>query len=144
MTRLLSTRLYLITLVLLISAIAVHFTPHQQQAMAITAEEKLDDPAMEARARNIGRELRCLVCQNQSIDDSDAELAVDLRKLVRERLLLRFRKRAPPLPGFLPDVRHLVAGWQSLHDLLSVLIEPHSVASTWERLKGIGVRVYIP
>ena len=88
MTRLLSTRLYLITLVLLISAIAVHFTPHQQQAMAITAEEKLDDPAMEARARNIGRELRCLVCQNQSIDDSDAELAVDLRKLVRERLVI--------------------------------------------------------
>jgi cytochrome c-type biogenesis protein CcmH len=44
------------------------------------------DPALEARAREISRELRCLVCQNQSIDDSDAELARDLRVLVRERL----------------------------------------------------------
>ncbi|MBV9555433.1 MAG: cytochrome c-type biogenesis protein CcmH, partial [Alphaproteobacteria bacterium] len=43
-------------------------------------------PAMEARAREIGKELRCLVCRNQSIDDSDADLAHDLRVLVRERL----------------------------------------------------------
>jgi cytochrome c-type biogenesis protein CcmH len=46
----------------------------------------LADPALEVRAREIGRELRCLVCQNQSIDDSDADLARDLRVLVRERL----------------------------------------------------------
>ena len=46
----------------------------------------LADPALEARARDIGRELRCLVCRNQSIDDSDADLAHDLRVLVRERL----------------------------------------------------------
>jgi cytochrome c-type biogenesis protein CcmH len=46
----------------------------------------LSDPALEARARDIGRDLRCLVCQNQSIDDSDAELAHDLRLLVRRRL----------------------------------------------------------
>jgi cytochrome c-type biogenesis protein CcmH len=45
-----------------------------------------DDPRIEARARAIGKELRCLVCQNQSIDDSDAELAQDLRRLVRERV----------------------------------------------------------
>jgi cytochrome c-type biogenesis protein CcmH len=44
------------------------------------------DPAMEARARELSRELRCMVCQNQSIDDSDAPLARDLRVLVRERL----------------------------------------------------------
>ena len=49
-------------------------------------DEVLADPALEARAREIGRELRCLVCQNQSIDDSDAELARDLRVLVRQRL----------------------------------------------------------
>jgi cytochrome c-type biogenesis protein CcmH len=46
----------------------------------------LRDPALEARARHISQELRCLVCQNQSIDDSNAELARDLRVLVRERL----------------------------------------------------------
>ena len=48
--------------------------------------QQLPDPALEERARGIGRELRCLVCQNQSIDDSDAPLARDLRGLVRERL----------------------------------------------------------
>jgi len=48
--------------------------------------ERLPDPAKEALAREIGRELRCLVCQNQSIEDSDAQLARDLRRLVRERV----------------------------------------------------------
>ncbi len=56
-------------------------------AMAVQPDEVLADPALEARAREISRELRCLVCQNQSIDDSDAELARDLRLLVRERLM---------------------------------------------------------
>ena len=55
-------------------------------AWSIQPDEELADPALEARAREIGKELRCLVCQNQSIDDSDAELARDLRILVRERL----------------------------------------------------------
>ncbi len=55
-------------------------------AFAIGPDEMLKDPALEARAREIGKELRCLVCQNQSIDDSDAELARDLRVLIRERL----------------------------------------------------------
>ncbi len=55
-------------------------------AAAVGPGERLDDPALEARARAISRELRCLVCQNQSIDDSDAPLARDLRRLVRERL----------------------------------------------------------
>ena len=49
-------------------------------------DEILPDPALETRARNLSRELRCMVCQNQSIDDSDAPLARDLRLLVRERL----------------------------------------------------------
>lgn len=57
-----------------------------QPATATTPDEILADPVLEARAREIGRELRCLVCQNQSIDDSAAPLAHDLRVLVRERL----------------------------------------------------------
>ena len=57
-------------------------------ALAATSpEEMLGDVALEARARTIGKELRCLVCQNQSIDDSDAGLARDLRQVVRERLV---------------------------------------------------------
>ena len=48
--------------------------------------EQLPDPAQEQRARALGRELRCLVCQNQSIEDSDAELARDLRRIVREQV----------------------------------------------------------
>jgi cytochrome c-type biogenesis protein CcmH len=55
-------------------------------AFAVQPDEILKDPALEARARNLSRELRCMVCQNQSIDDSDAPLARDLRILVRERL----------------------------------------------------------
>jgi cytochrome c-type biogenesis protein CcmH len=53
---------------------------------AVTPAERLADPALEARARVLSQELRCLVCQNQSIDDSSADLAHDLRVLVRERL----------------------------------------------------------
>ena len=55
-------------------------------ARAVQPDEMLRDPALEARARNLSRELRCMVCQNQSIDDSEAPLARDLRLLVRERL----------------------------------------------------------
>jgi cytochrome c-type biogenesis protein CcmH len=55
-------------------------------ARAVQPDEMLADPALEARARNLSRELRCMVCQNQSIDDSDAPLARDLRILVRDRL----------------------------------------------------------
>ena len=57
-----------------------------KDAFAITAEEMLSDPILEKRARDISAKLRCLVCQNQSIDESDAELAIDLRKQVREYL----------------------------------------------------------
>lgn len=55
-------------------------------AFAVQPDEILKDPALEARARALSQELRCMVCQNQSIDDSDAPLARDLRLLVRERL----------------------------------------------------------
>jgi cytochrome c-type biogenesis protein CcmH len=56
-------------------------------AWAVLPNERLADPALEARAREVSQELRCLVCQNQSIDDSNAGLAHDLRVLVRERLV---------------------------------------------------------
>ncbi len=56
-------------------------------AFAVQPDEVLKDPALERRARQISTGLRCLVCQNQSIDDSDAQLAKDLRLLVRERLV---------------------------------------------------------
>lgn len=55
-------------------------------ALAVQPDEILKDPALEGRARVLSQELRCMVCQNQSIDDSDAPLAKDLRVLVRERL----------------------------------------------------------
>ncbi|MFM9841343.1 MAG: cytochrome c-type biogenesis protein [Dongiaceae bacterium] len=54
--------------------------------LAVEPGEMLSDPALEARAREISKELRCLVCQNQSIDDSSADLARDLRLIVRQRL----------------------------------------------------------
>src|SRR5215470_17890082 len=56
------------------------------RALAVEPGERLADPALEARARAISKELRCLVCQNESIDDSNAALAHDLRVLLRERL----------------------------------------------------------
>lgn len=57
-----------------------------QTALAVEPDEKLADPALEARARTLTQELRCVVCQNQSVDDSDAPLAHDMRLLVRERI----------------------------------------------------------
>ena len=69
---------------LAILALAAMLSP---AALALSPEEQLQDPALEQRARSISAELRCLVCQNQSIDDSDAPLAKDLRLLVREQLL---------------------------------------------------------
>ncbi len=55
--------------------------------LAVQPDEVLPDPALEARAREISRDLRCLVCRNESIDESNADLARDLRLLVRERLV---------------------------------------------------------
>ncbi len=73
-----SAFLVLTMLVLLASAPTV---------LAVEPDEVLADPALEERARAISTELRCVVCQNQSIDDSDAEIARDMRILVRERLV---------------------------------------------------------
>ncbi len=57
------------------------------RALAVLPEEMLPDPALEARARELSKEIRCQVCQNQNIDDSNAPLAADLRRIVRERLV---------------------------------------------------------
>lgn len=59
-----------------------------QPVLAVQPDEMLADPALETRARAISEELRCVVCQNQSIDDSDAPLAKDLRLVVREQLTM--------------------------------------------------------
>ncbi|ODR98439.1 cytochrome C biogenesis protein [Methyloceanibacter methanicus] len=69
-----------------LAALLAVFALHASSAHAVQPDEVLDDPALEARARALSAGLRCLVCQNQSIDDSDAPLAKDLRVLVRERL----------------------------------------------------------
>ena len=66
--------------------IAISLTFLSTVAFAVQPDEMLKDPKLEARARALSRELRCMVCQNQSIDDSEAPLARDLRVLVRERL----------------------------------------------------------
>jgi cytochrome c-type biogenesis protein CcmH len=71
----------IVTLIVLLGALLL-----PPAAFAVTPDEMLKDPALEARARNLSSELRCMVCQNQSIDDSEASLAKDLRLLVRERL----------------------------------------------------------
>jgi cytochrome c-type biogenesis protein CcmH len=72
--------------ILLLSIVLAGLAP--SLARAVQPDEVLPDPKLEARARAISAGLRCLVCQNQSIDDSKAELARDLRLLVRERLNL--------------------------------------------------------
>ncbi|MBL4617396.1 MAG: cytochrome c-type biogenesis protein CcmH [Robiginitomaculum sp.] len=57
------------------------------QALAVLPHEQLSDPVLEQRAREVSKNLRCVVCQNQSIDDSNAQLAADMRKLVRARIV---------------------------------------------------------
>ena len=73
-------KLIAISFMLLMAAFAA------SAACAVQPDEIMSDPAKETRARDLSRELRCMVCQNQSIDDSEAPLARDLRLLVRERI----------------------------------------------------------
>ena len=70
-----------------ISSVILSFLLLVSPALAVNPDEILNDPLLESRAREISKGLRCVVCQNQSIDDSDASLARDLRRVVRERLL---------------------------------------------------------
>lgn len=87
-------------------------------ARAIAPSEMLDDPVLEQRARELGKELRCPKCQNQSLDDSEAGIAVDLRRLVRERLV------AGDTNAEVKD--YLVARYGTF-----VLLEPPVKQTTW-------------
>ncbi len=71
---------------ILAGAFALAVMAGTSAAYAVQPDEIMSDPAKESRARDLSRELRCMVCQNQSIDDSEAPLARDLRLLVRERI----------------------------------------------------------
>lgn len=87
-------------------------------ALAVRPDEVLADPALEARARDISTGLRCLVCQNQSIDDSEADLARDLRLIVRERLTA----------GDTDDqVRAFLVARYGEYVLLNPVIAPHTL-----------------
>ena len=87
-------------------------------ALAVRPDEMLADPGLEARARTISEGLRCLVCQNQSIDDSDADLAHDLRVLVRERL---------PAGDTDDQVRAYLVARYGEYVLLNPVIAPHTL-----------------
>jgi cytochrome c-type biogenesis protein CcmH len=87
-------------------------------ALAVRPDEMLADPGLEARARNISEGLRCLVCQNQSIDDSDADLAHDLRVLVRERLTAGDSDQA---------VLDYVVARYGEYVLLNPVVAPHTI-----------------
>jgi len=76
-----TSRTFVTLLLMLLAALLI-----SSAARAVEPNEMLADPGLEARARALSKELRCMVCQNQSIDDSEAPLAHDLRVLVRERL----------------------------------------------------------
>ena len=71
----------------LVSALALLVALPPAAEAVLRPGELLEDPELEARARALGKELRCVVCQNQSIDDSNADLAQDFRRIVRERVL---------------------------------------------------------
>lgn len=101
-------------------------------AMAVQPDEMLADPILERRARDLGLQIRCVVCQNQSIDDSNADLARDLRLLVRERLVAG--------DGDQEVLEFLTARYGAF-----VLLEPPRTRSTWLlwygpfALLGIGI-----
>jgi len=108
-------------------------------AHAVRPDEMLADPKLEARARDISRDLRCLVCRNQSIDDSEADLAHDLRVLVRDRLKAGDSDRQV--------VDYIVSRYGDF-----VLLKPPFEASTWLLWGGpllvlvigaIGVRRFV-
>jgi cytochrome c-type biogenesis protein CcmH len=108
-------------------------------AHAVRPDERLADPMLETRARDISRDLRCLVCRNQSIDDSEADLAHDLRVLVRQRLSAGDSDRQV--------VDYIVSRYGDF-----VLLRPPFEASTWLLwggpllvllIGGIGVRRFV-
>jgi cytochrome c-type biogenesis protein CcmH len=73
--------------ILILTLMLAMALPLARPALAVLPDEVLSDPVLEARAREISKEVRCLVCRNETIDESNADLARDLRILVRERLV---------------------------------------------------------
>ena len=123
----------LLALVLLSVPVFMH------AAAALAPDEQLADPVLEARARALSKELRCLVCQNESIDDSNADLARDLRQIVRQRLVAGDSDDAVK--------RYLVARYGDF-----VLLDPPVKAKTYAlwfgpalvlALGGLGVLVFL-
>jgi len=102
-------------------------------AYAVQPDEVLKDPAMEARARHISAGLRCLVCQNQSIDDSDAPLARDLRVIVRERLQAGDTD---------PQVESYVVGRYGEYVLLRPVFALHTLLLWLTPLAAIGLGIF--
>ena len=88
-------------------------------AAALEPEERLEDPALEARARALSAGLRCVVCQNQSIDESNAEMAADMRLVVRERLKAGDSDE---------DVRRYLVDRYGDYVLLRPPVGPHTIA----------------
>ncbi len=87
-------------------------------AQAVQPDEVMKDPALEARARTLSSELRCMVCQNQSIDDSDASLARDIRLLIRDRIAKGESNEA---------VRAFLVSRYGAFILLKPPLEPHTL-----------------
>lgn len=96
-------------------------------ALAVRPDEMLSDPALEARAKTISEGLRCLVCQNQSIEDSDADLAHDLRVIVRERLTAGDTDREA--------IDYIVARYGE-YVLLNPVLAPHTLL-LWVAAPGV-------
>lgn len=106
-------------------------------ALAVNPDEMLSDPTLEARAREISAGLRCLVCQNESIDDSDADLAHEIRVLVRQRLVA----------GDTDDqVRQFLVDRYGEFVLLKPVLAPHTLILWFAApalLVGGGVALYV-
>ena len=127
---------------LLVCLVPLHLAAASLPATALAAttpDEILQDPGLEQRARALSKQLRCLVCQNQSIDDSDADLARDLRRIVREQLVAG-RSDAQ-------IIDYLTARYGDF-----VLLEPPVKPATWGLwfgpalvlvLAAVGVVVYV-
>jgi len=99
-------------------------------AYAVQPDEIMSDPAKETRARDLSRELRCMVCQNQSIDDSEAPLARDLRLLVRGLALWTYsRRRSKSLGTADPSLLHLTEEEEArLERLIAAETQPEKPA----------------
>jgi cytochrome c-type biogenesis protein CcmH len=125
----------LVAFALLLVALAI--------AHAVEPDEVLADPALEARARALTQELRCVVCQNQSIDDSDAPLARDMRILVRERIKAgdtddQVRAFMVERYGKFVLLRPPFEGETMIVWLMPLLVVAAGLAAAWAYMRGLA------